>query len=66
MKNLEQDILDAASELFLSRGFDNTSTTDIAKKAGCNQALVHYYFRTKENLFQRIFLQKSPHVHHMA
>ena len=53
--NLEQEILDAATELFLERGFDSTSTTDIAKKAGCNQALVHYYFRTKENLFLRIF-----------
>lgn len=53
--NLEQVILDAATELFLERGFDSTSTTDIAKKAGCNQALVHYYFRTKENLFLRIF-----------
>ena len=53
--NLEQFILDAATELFLERGFDSTSTTDIAKKAGCNQALVHYYFRTKENLFLRIF-----------
>ncbi|MBQ1851529.1 MAG: helix-turn-helix transcriptional regulator, partial [Paludibacteraceae bacterium] len=41
--NLEQVILDAATELFLERGFDSTSTTDIAKKAGCNQALVHYY-----------------------
>ena len=53
--NLEQVILDAAAEPFLERGFDSTSTTDIAKKAGCNQALVHYYFRTKENLFLRIF-----------
>lgn len=53
--NLEPVILDAAAELFLERGFDSTSTTDIAKKAGCNQALVHYYFRTKENLFLRIF-----------
>ena len=53
--NLEQEILDTATELFLERGFDGTSTTDIAKKAGCNQALVHYYFRTKENLFLRIF-----------
>lgn len=53
--NLEQFILDAAAELFLERGFESTSTTDIAKKAGCNQALVHYYFRTKENLFLRIF-----------
>lgn len=55
---LEQQILQAAETLFLEKGFDSTSTTDIAKCAGCNQALVHYYFRTKENLFQRIFTEK--------
>ena len=35
-----------------------TSTTDIAKRVGCNQALVHYYFRTKENLFLQVFMAK--------
>ncbi len=30
----------------------------IAKEVNCNQALVHYYFRTKENLFQAIFEKK--------
>ena len=35
-----------------------TSTTEIAKEVGCNQALVHYYFRTKDNLFNVIFEQK--------
>ena len=60
--NLEYEILEAARELFLERGFDNTSTTDIAKKVGCNQALVHYYFRTKENLFQRIFIQNIENL----
>ena len=50
-QNLEIQILQAAEELFLSNGFAGTSTTDIAKRVGCNQALVHYYFRTKENLF---------------
>ena len=49
--NMEQQILQCAEELFLEKGFSLVSTTDIAKKAGCNQALVHYYFRTKENLF---------------
>ncbi|MBP1640443.1 MAG: TetR family transcriptional regulator [Bacteroidetes bacterium] len=55
---LEQKILAIAEQLFLEKGFAMTSTTEIAKKAGCNQALVHYYFRTKENLFQSIFEQK--------
>ena len=56
--NMEQHILQCAEELFLEKGFSLVSTTDIAKKAGCNQALVHYYFRTKENLFQQIFQAK--------
>jgi len=56
--NMEQKILDVAQELFLDKGFEKTSTTEIAKKAGCNQALVHYYFRTKENLFLKIFEEK--------
>lgn len=56
--NMEQQILQCAEELFLEKGFSLVSTTDIAKKAGCNQALVHYYFRTKENLFQQIFQEK--------
>jgi len=42
----------------LEKGFSGTSTTDIAKHVGCNQALVHYYFRTKENLFLQVFNDK--------
>lgn len=51
----EQAILEAAEKLFLEKGFEATSTTQIAKEVGCNQALIHYYFRTKENLFNTIF-----------
>lgn len=57
-QNLEQKILDVAERLFMDKGFDATSTTDIAKEVGCNQALIHYYFRTKENLFRQIFYKK--------
>lgn len=57
-QNLETQILQAAESLFVEKGFSGTSTTDIAKHAGCNQALVHYYFRTKENLFLQIFTKK--------
>ncbi len=55
---LEQTILEVAERLFLEKGFAQTTTTQIAKVVGCNQALVHYYFRTKENLFNTIFEQK--------
>ena len=52
---MEQAILEAAERLFLEKGFALTSTTAIAKEVGCNQALIHYYFRSKENLFNVIF-----------
>jgi AcrR family transcriptional regulator len=52
-------ILKAAEELFLEKGFALSSTTEIARRVGCNQALVHYYFRTKENLFQEVFNAKA-------
>ncbi len=57
-KSMEQLILDTAEQLFLEKGFASTSTTQIAKVVGCNQALIHYYFRTKENLFNSIFESK--------
>ncbi|MCI7728584.1 MAG: TetR/AcrR family transcriptional regulator [Bacteroidales bacterium] len=61
-QNLEQKILKVAEQLFMDKGFDATSTTDIAKEVGCNQALIHYYFRTKEKLFQQIFYKKFEDV----
>jgi TetR/AcrR family transcriptional regulator len=51
----EKSILEAAERLFLEKGFALTSTTMIAKEAGCNQSLVHYYYRSKENLFELVF-----------
>lgn len=59
---MQQQILQAAEELVMEKGFDSTSTTEIARKVGCNQALVHYYFRTKENLFQQIFVKNANNV----
>ena len=54
----DQAILAAAEKLFLDKGYAKTSTTEIARVVGCNQALVHYYFRSKENLFKQIFENK--------
>lgn len=61
-KSTEKKIFDAATELFLEKGVDRTSVRDIANKAGINLALMNYYFRSKENLFDSIFsdlLQKN-------
>ncbi|MEI8270994.1 MAG: TetR/AcrR family transcriptional regulator [Paludibacter sp.] len=55
---MEIVILETAERLFLEKGFAMTSTTEIAKEIGCNQALIHYYYRTKENLFNIIFEKK--------
>lgn len=57
--SMEDKILACAKELFLKNGYDGTSTTQIAKLAGCNQALIHYYFRSKEKLLETIINQNS-------
>ncbi len=56
--NTEQLILQAAEMEFLEKGFALAKTTEIAKKAGVTHAMLHYYFRTKENLFEQVFRQK--------
>jgi AcrR family transcriptional regulator len=56
--NAEQVILEAAEAEFLEKGYGNAKTVAIARRAGMSHSMLHYYFRTKENLFQRIFLQK--------
>lgn len=61
-KNIEKRILWVAERLFLEKGFSGTSTTEIAKAVGCNQALIHYYFRTKEKLFWDIFSPKMEQM----
>ena len=57
-RNNEQLILEAAEVEFLEKGFKNAATTAIAKRAGVTHAMLHYYFRTKENLFQKVFQEK--------
>ena len=61
-QNIEKRILWVAERLFLEKGFSGTSTTEIAKTVGCNQALIHYYFRTKEKLFWDIFSPKMEQM----
>jgi TetR/AcrR family transcriptional regulator len=53
----EQRILEAARREFLRHGLEGTSMQQIADAAHTNKSLVHYYFRSKEKLFNQIFVQ---------
>ena len=57
-KNKEQAILEAAEKEFLEKGFDASKTTKICLLAGVTHAMLHYYYRTKENLFNMVFDKK--------
>ncbi|MDR1813544.1 MAG: TetR/AcrR family transcriptional regulator [Tannerella sp.] len=54
-KSKEEAILAAAKQEFVEKGFVAAKTTKIAAMAGVTHAMLHYYFRTKENLFDTIF-----------
>ena len=54
----EDKILLAASKVFTEKGFSGTRTRDIAEEAGINLALLNYYFRTKEKLFEQVMKVK--------
>ena len=54
----EQLILLAAEHEFLEKGYDGARTTSIAESSGVTHAMLHYYFRTKEHLFERILNDK--------
>jgi len=55
----EERILAAARKVFISRGMAGARMQDIADEAGINKALLHYYFRSKEKLFETIFKELS-------
>jgi AcrR family transcriptional regulator len=52
----EEKIMQAAKKLFTQKGFAATRTRDIAEEAGINLALLNYYFRSKEKLFDIVML----------
>jgi len=54
-KPTEELILDAAMKVFTRKGFAAARTEEIAKEAGINRALLHYYYRDKQTMFNLIF-----------
>jgi AcrR family transcriptional regulator len=61
----EQRIFDAAHEVFTQKGMDGAKMQDIADRAGINKALLHYYYRSKEKLYEavvKVILNKAMPV----
>jgi TetR/AcrR family transcriptional regulator len=54
-KLTEEKIFEAATEVFIEKGMDGARMQDIANHAGINKSLLHYYYRTKDHLFDAVF-----------
>jgi AcrR family transcriptional regulator len=54
-KQTEEKIFEAATDVFIEKGMDGARMQDIANHAGINKALLHYYFRSKDMLFNKVF-----------
>lgn len=55
----EQKILEAAKAVFIEQGLAGARMQDIADRAGINKALLHYYFRGKDKLFEMVFQEAA-------
>ena len=58
----ERAILTAAEQEFMLTGYGGARTTAIAEKAGVTHAMLHYYYRTKDSLFNRIIEEKAAEL----
>lgn len=52
-------ILDAAEDLFSKHGFHGVTIREVAREAGVDTALIHYYFAAKRGLFEAVFLRRA-------
>ena len=55
----EKKILDAARSVFIKKGMYGARMQEIADEAGINKALLHYYFRNKNKLFDAVFIDTA-------
>jgi TetR/AcrR family transcriptional regulator len=54
-RQTEEKIFESATEIFIEKGMDGARMQDIADHAGINKSLLHYYYRTKDHLFDAVF-----------
>jgi|SRR5690606_13174272 len=58
LNSKEQHILNVAESIFLEYGYHRSSIRLIAERAGINNAMLHYYFFNKENLFKEVVCRR--------
>lgn len=65
-ESVEEQILEAAFNVFVEKGFENAKMQDIADEAGIKRTVLNYYFRSKDLLYQKIaktIMKKAlPHI----
>ncbi len=57
IQTTEEKIIEAANKVFSQKGYAGTRNRDIAEEAGLNMALVNYYFRSKQKLFEIVMAE---------
>jgi AcrR family transcriptional regulator len=62
VSNLREKILDAAEVSFAERGYAGTTLREAAESCGVTQALITYYFGTKQQLFEEVFLRRATKI----
>lgn len=62
-RNTAKRILKAAEEEFVEKGYGNAKMMSIAERAGVSHSMLHYYYRSKENLFNEILDSKMELVY---
>ena len=65
-QDTESRILQAAEKEFFEKGLAGARTASIAEAAGVTHAMLHYYFRTKDKLFERIVTEKMNMLEKMV
>ena len=58
----EEKIFEAATIVFEEQGMDGARMQNIADKAGINKSLLHYYYRTKDHLFEAVFTKLAQKI----
>ena len=57
-----ETILKVSEEIFATKGFDGARVDEIAKKANVNKALIYYYFKSKEDLLDKIIKNRIDEI----
>ena len=60
----KKEILDIAAELFTTKGYDNTSTTDILDRVGIARGTIYYHFKSKEEILDTLIDRMTQGIVH--